>query len=380
MDVAVYYFPNWHVDPKNEAWHGRGWTEWELVRNARPRFPGHQQPKVPAWGHFNEADPAWAGKEIDLAADHGITAFLYDWYWHDDGPFLQRQLEEGFLKAANRQRLKFALMWANHDWLHMFPADYLNRPPVLMPGVVSRATWEKLTDYVVEKYFAEPNYLKIEGCPYFSIFELSTFCRGPGSVAAARESLRSFRDKTRKAGFPDLHVNVVSWGLSRQLPEEIPNRVELVRFFDAASITDYGWYTHFDGGGDFPTTDYQKVARVSCAKWQEYRQGWPVDYYPHVSMGWDPSPRTVQSDRYENRSYPFCAVWRGNTPEAWKAALQKARAFAEAGRDKHKMVTLNAWNEWTEGSYLLPDTQHGTAYLQAVREVFGSVAKPAPMV
>ena len=97
-------------------------------------------------------------------------------------------------------------------------------------------------------------------------------------------------------------------------------------------------------------------------------------------MGWDPSPRTVQSDQYENRGYPFCAVWQGNTPQAWKEALQQARMFVEEGHDKHKMVTLNAWNEWTEGSYLLPDTQHGTAYLQAVREVFGSVAKPAPMV
>lgn len=42
--VGVYYFPNYHVDSRNEAAHGKGWTEWELVKLARPRFPGHRQP------------------------------------------------------------------------------------------------------------------------------------------------------------------------------------------------------------------------------------------------------------------------------------------------------------------------------------------------
>ena len=31
MQTAVYYFPNYHRDARNEAFHGAGWTEWELV-------------------------------------------------------------------------------------------------------------------------------------------------------------------------------------------------------------------------------------------------------------------------------------------------------------------------------------------------------------
>ena len=34
------------------------------------------------------------------------------------------------------------------------------------------------------------------------------------------------------------------------------------------------------------------------------------------------------------------------------------------------VVTLYAWNEWTEGGYLEPDTTHGMGYLEAIKRVF----------
>lgn len=37
-----------------------------------------------------------------------------------------------------------------------------------------------------------------------------------------------------------------------------------------------------------------------------------------------------------------------------------------------KLITVNSWNEWTEGSYLEPDTVNGFGYLEAVRRVFGA--------
>jgi len=98
-EVAVCYFPNYHVDPRNEAAHGPGRTEWELVQRAEPEFRRHRQPRVPLWGYEDEADPAAMARKIGTAADHGIAAFLFDWYYYDDGPFLQRALEEGFLRA-----------------------------------------------------------------------------------------------------------------------------------------------------------------------------------------------------------------------------------------------------------------------------------------
>src|SRR5690242_2924844 len=65
--VLAYYFPNWHVDRRNDDWFGQGWTEWDLLRSARPRFEGHRQPRVPALGELDESDPRAAEIQIDLA-------------------------------------------------------------------------------------------------------------------------------------------------------------------------------------------------------------------------------------------------------------------------------------------------------------------------
>ncbi len=44
--IAVYYFANYHPnDERNLKTKGEGWSEWELVKNAKPRFPGTNSQK-----------------------------------------------------------------------------------------------------------------------------------------------------------------------------------------------------------------------------------------------------------------------------------------------------------------------------------------------
>ena len=75
--VAAYYFPNWHVDEFNERKHGKGWTEWELLKYARPRFENHQQPKIPLWGYENEADPRVMEKKIEKTCSRCCEIFVF---------------------------------------------------------------------------------------------------------------------------------------------------------------------------------------------------------------------------------------------------------------------------------------------------------------
>ena len=97
IDVLCIYYPHWHVYKLGECWKGFGWTEWEFVKTAKPRYPGHNQPIVPLTGYLDGKNPKDLEKEIELASNHGIDVFLYDWYWYNEGVMsMQESLEEGF--------------------------------------------------------------------------------------------------------------------------------------------------------------------------------------------------------------------------------------------------------------------------------------------
>src|SRR3972149_59207 len=213
--VAVYSWPNFHRDAYHQSKKGDGWTEWEIVKNGKPKFEGHSQPKVPLWGYRDESAPAEMARSIDAMADAGIGAIIFDWYRYDDdingGVMIEEALKRGFLQAPNRNRVKFALMWANHTYIdcHPFaPGVWFNNAPVWRKGEVSQAAFERHTQDAIQSYFKQPNYWKIDGRPYFSIYELDKLVHGLGGVAATRSALDDFRPRVKAAGFPDLHLNI----------------------------------------------------------------------------------------------------------------------------------------------------------------------------
>jgi len=228
-----------------------------------------------------------------------------------------------------------------------------------------------MTDHIINVYFKHPSYWKIDGRPYFSVYELFQLIDGFGGVEETAKALRRFREKTKAAGFPDLHLNAVEAGI-RILPNEkqIKDPPELIKRLGFDSVTAYVWVHHV-GLPQFPETPYTFVMDHAAKHWGEAAKRFSVPYYPNVSMGWDPSPRTIAADRYENQGYPYMTTISGNTPEAFKTALTRVKAFLDQRKDDPKILTINAWNEWTEGSYLEPDTVNKMAYLEAIRDVFG---------
>jgi len=369
--VAAYYFPQYHPDPRNDRWHGDGWTEWELVKRAEPRFPGHQQPKEPLWGYQDESDPAVMAQKIDAAADHGITTFIYDWYWYEGKPFLNGALDHGFLGASNNDRLTFALMWANHDWVDIHPAKRPVSPPILATGAASRSSFEEATDCIIRTYFLHASYWRLDGCPYFSIYDLTSLIKGLGGVDETRVALDRFRIKTKAAGFTDVHLNAIIYSLPILPGEQSvrdPNALLSRLGFD--SVTSYVWMHHVPME-TFPTVPYAAYARHAVEDWNRFARQYDLPYIPNVTMGWDASPRTVQSDAYDNLGYPFMPILIDNTPDEFEGALARAKDFLDSQLTDRPILTINAWNEWTEGSYLEPDVMRGLGYLEAVRRVFG---------
>jgi hypothetical protein len=371
FQIGVYYFPGFHPDPRVSVDHGPDWTEWELLKRAEPKFPGHRQPKSPLWGFEDESKSEVFSRKIAAAADHGLTHFLFDWYWYE-GPFLNGALDSGYLRASNNHRLKFALMWANHDWFDIQPAKLHGPGSLLHPGAVNRETFETLTDHVIEKYFKHPCYWKIDDRPYFSVYELYRLVSGLGGPEATRAALDRFRTKTREAGFPGLHLNAVMWGV-QILPGErkIQNVKQLLAALGLDSVTSYVWIHHVELP-QFPVTPYNYVLEKMEDYWSKIGPGTGLAYFPNVTMGWDASPRTCQSDAFINRSYPYMPTLGGNTPSAFEAALRKVKNHLERNESSKRIFNLNAWNEWTEGSYLEPDTVNRMAYLEAIKNVFGT--------
>jgi len=376
ITVASYYFPNYHPDARNIRRYGNSWTEWELVKQAKPRFEGHSQPKVPLWGYTDESDPAQMAKKIEAASDHGLDAFIFDWYFYDDGPFLEAAIEKGFFGAPNNDQIEFGLMWANHDWVEIFPADsgklmQEGGPDLLYPGKISLDSWNRMTDYLIKTYFTHPSYWKIDGAPYFSVYDLSKFIANFESIDAAVEGVKQFRQKVKNAGFKDLHLNAVVWGRTILPSEEVVPQEEmkdLLNKIGFSSTTSYVWIHHVEP--DFPIHQYNDVKDKYFDYASEFDAQIDLPYFPNITMGWDSSPRTRQDRPFGKLTYPYMGIIVDNTPENFKNALMDMEVYLETHPGAQNTFIINCWNEWTEGSYLEPDTENKMSYLEAISDVF----------
>ncbi|HWR99771.1 MAG TPA: glycoside hydrolase family 99-like domain-containing protein [Prolixibacteraceae bacterium] len=371
ITVAAYYFANYHTDdPRNIVNKGPGWSEWELVKAAKPRFPGHHQPNVPAWGYTDEKDPVVMAQKIGAAADNGIDCFIFDWYMYEDGPFLNRCIDEGFLKAKNCARIKFGLMWANHDWVDIHPYTRGAPQKLLYPGKVSPKRFDEICDLVIKEYFTKPNYWKIDGKAYFSVYDVKKFVEGFGSMEATKAAMDRMRNKAIAAGLKGVHWNLVAWGNPILPVEKAPsNTPELIRMLGFDSSTSYVWIHHV--ALPKTQTDYNYVRDAYFAHWNKAKAEYGVPYFPNVTMGWDPTPRCDLKSEWAPVGYPFMNTIGNNTPENFKTALQMTKDKLLADPKGPGILNINCWNEWTEGSYLEPDIVNGMKYLESVKEVFG---------
>jgi lipopolysaccharide biosynthesis protein/glycosyltransferase involved in cell wall biosynthesis len=339
--AVAFYLPQFHPTPENDEWWGPGFTEWTNVVEAKPLFPGHYQPHVPSHvGFYDLRVPEVREAQAELARNHGVEAFCYWHYWFSGRRLLGRPFDETL--SSGRPDFPFCLAWANESWSRRWlgePRDLLIEQRYSARDDVAHARW-------LLEAFADPRYLRVLGRPVFVVYR-------PKWLEDPPRTAEIIRQECVNAGLPEpILLGTTSW--------------------DGADCRDLG----FDGTIEFeprlsalgdPTGDTLNVhdyadARASMRVVRDF----PV--YPSIVVSWDNTPR--RGDRG--------TVFTDATPERFEQGL---RELVESVRERpfpHRLVFLNAWNEWAEGNHLEPDLRYGLGHLEAVRRVFFEHASPEP--
>ena len=230
----------------------------------------------------------------------------------------------------------------------------------LWTGRVSRDILEPMFERIIDKYFSFENYYRIAGKPVFSIFDYSNLVTGLGGAEATADAFAWMRRRCETSNLPGLDIQAIA---------RFQSGVEAGAKLDAGTETATAKALGFDSATSYQycldsgsTGDYVHWADKAISTWPRC-EGIFTTYYPHVSIGWD--------NTHRNPSAGEDHVVLNATPEAFEACLFKAKAWLDTRPKQTPLITINSWNEWTEGSYLLPDMRWGYRYLQAVCKVLG---------
>lgn len=353
-DVAAYIWPAYTgTEPRTRQFWPEGYGEWQSVRSCQAKHPGDTWPRKPLWGYVDEADPRIMEMEIDAAADHGVNVFIYDWYWYDGRPFLEQCLNNGYLKARNNDRVRFYLMWSNHhacfNWdKRLSESDMWLQ--TLWRGDVGHDVFMEITQRMIDNYFWRPNYYRIDGKPVLMIYDLPNLVEGLGGVEQAAEALAAFKQRCADAGLGGLHL---------QMKLDYYDGVE-TKYSEFAARLGFDSLTNYQFGEiSNIDRDYAAIADELPPLWEKWSTQFGVPYFPQVSIGWDNSPRFATTRRF--------GVTKNSNPAEFERALRMAKQYVDTHNLPARLITVNSWNEWTEGSYLQPDDRTGYGYLEAVK-------------
>lgn len=347
--IVALYLPQFHPIPENDAWWGRGFTEWTNVTAAKPLFAGHYQPHLPAdLGFYDLRLPEAREAQADLARAHGIEAFCYWHYWFHGRQLLERPLDE--VVRLGRPNFGFCLAWANEPWSRRWLGEERD---ILMPQEHSPEDDEAHARWLLPK-FADPRHVRINGRPLFLVYR-------PRHLPDPKRTTDVFRTVCVKQGIPEpylLGIDSHCRGTDcRELGFDGTMRFEpqLGRLKEAFvdGRTRGRLEQNLRRGilsASLKVYDYEEARRVM----NDDQPGFPI--YPSIFVGWDNTPRRGSNG----------IIVVNNTPERFGDGLLRLAESVRQSMLDEKIIFINAWNEWAEGNHLEPDRRYGTQFLQQV--------------
>jgi len=346
--VLPFYLPQFHPIPENDRWWGTGFTEWTNVAAARPVYDGHHQPKVSRdMGFYDLRLDLIRQRQIDLARKHGVSGFMYYYYWFAGKRMLSLPIER---LATGEDDFPFCIMWANENWTRRWDG---RSEDVLIGQNYDEVPAETFIDDVLP-FLLDDRYLKVDGKPILSVYRPGQMADFPGVVKAWR----------KRASEHNIELYLVS--------------VDVAKEFDALEVSAdeagldglmgfpphnclWSWLPHEGLGVDrrFTGNLLSYGAMVQDAERRLSLNGVDDGSFPGVMVTFDNTAR-----RQWNSD-----LWFGSNPytfRRWLAAAVRAVAHRETSE---RIVFVNAWNEWAEGAVLEPSDRFGSTFLLAVRDV-----------
>jgi hypothetical protein len=329
LTIGCYYFPG----------------HFNAARWAPMRSYGHPRPLL---GYYRDGAPEVADWHIKWAVEHGISFFAFDWYYdHHTGRVGEHDtaLDEGFLKARYRDRMRFAIFWCNEEGAGEAP--YTREEMRLLGRVLG------------ERYVRQPNYLRIEGRP-------ALFISVPGRLAQSfgEDCREVLREVSRAAGLADSEELYV---IAKQ-----SDGLEQLKQLGFSACTAYNYAgDRIEGDGSPLRASYADMVEVYERAWKRVVDTGALPYIVPVSPGWDSRPWYG----------PHAFVRTDPTPTLYGDMCERAKRYVDP---RLNMVIAECWNEFGEGSFLEPTEEAGFAALDVMREVFcrpgdwpANVAPPA---
>jgi len=351
----AFYLPQFHPIPENDSWWGDGFTEWTNVSKARPLFPKHYQPHVPAdLGFYDLRLPEARKAQADLAREYGIHGFCYYSYWFNGKRLLNSPFDE--VLASGQPDFPFCLCWANENWTRVW--DGLEKD-ILIEQSYSEEDDRRHIRWLANA-FQDKRYIKVGEKPLFLVYRAR---RMPDPV----KTTSIWRDEARKLGFRELYLcRVESFAEEREPPAclgfdaSVEFQPDWSSFPSLTTPTRRGrmwqglnrWGLLSTAHQQNDVYSYKRVANL-----MRRRDAPPYKRFPCVTPGWDNTPRRKRG----------AIILRGSTPKLYRRWLEATLSRFEPYGPEENLVFINAWNEWGEGSHLEPDKRWGRAYLEATR-------------